>query len=305
MLKEHIFFMRKPYILEWTIGQEDHGKVIKQFLHEREISKRALTDIKLHGGDIRINGEHVTVRHVLSRGEKLTVQFPFEQKSETLEAEKIPLDILYEDADILIINKPPFMNTIPSREHPTGSVANALMGYYDENEIVSAPHIVTRLDRNTSGLVLVAKHRHVHYLFSKAQQQGRVTRVYEAIVEGVLNETNGIIEAPIARKRDSIIEREVNENGQFARTRYEIIRQYQDYAHIKLKLDTGRTHQIRVHMSYLGHPLIGDDLYGGSTTLLSRQALHCKYIRFVHPILKKELSFSCPLPEDMRRLIEK
>ena len=155
------------------------------------------------------------------------------------------------------------------------------------------------------GLVLVAKHRHVHYLFSKAQQQGRVTRVYEAIVEGVLNETNGIIEAPIARKRDSIIEREVNENGQFARTRYEIIRQYQDYAHIKLKLDTGRTHQIRVHMSYLGHPLIGDDLYGGSTTLLSRQALHCKYIRFVHPILKKELSFSCPLPEDMRRLIEK
>lgn len=295
--------MKKPFILEWTIGQEDQGKLIKQFLHEQEISKRALTDIKLHGGDILINGEHVTVRHVLSCGEKLTVQFPFEKPSENVQAEKIPLAIVYEDDYVLIINKPPFMNTIPSREHPTGSLANALMGYYEESGFVSAPHIVTRLDRNTSGLVLVAKHRHIHYLLSKAQQKGQVARIYEAFVGGNLKQTSGVIEAPIARKNESIIEREVNEDGQFARTRFELIRQYRDFAHVELKLDTGRTHQIRVHMSYIGHPLIGDDLYGGSTTLLSRQALHCKTLQFLHPMSKEELLFTASLPEDMERLI--
>lgn len=301
-LKEQVN-MVKPFSLQWKIEQKDHGKLIQQFLHEQEISKRALTDIKLHGGDILINGKHVTVRHQLSCGEKLTVVFPIEKKSESLKAEKIALDIVYEDDYVLVLNKPPFMNTIPSREHPEGSLANALMGYYEKLGLASAPHIVTRLDRNTSGLVLVAKHRHIHYLFSKAQQQGSVTRIYEAFVEGRLKDTSGVIEAPIARKSDSIIEREVNETGQYARTRYKLIEQFDKFAHVELLLDTGRTHQIRVHMSYIGHPLVGDDLYGGSTDLLSRQALHCRTISFVHPMVKEILTFTSPLPEDMERII--
>jgi len=296
--------MAKPFIVEWVITENNHGKTTRQYLQERGISKTSLTDIKLHGGNILVDGVHVTVRHVLKKGEQLTVIFPVEEPSQTLIPEKIPLHIVYEDDYLLVINKPRFINTIPSREHPTASIANALMGYYLEIGLTAAPHIVTRLDRNTSGLVLVAKYRHIHHILSKQQQERQVKREYEAFVEGIMVENNGMIETPIGRKHDSIIERTVTDDGQYACTQFQVIERYEQFTHVRVMPETGRTHQIRVHMAHIGHPLVGDDLYGGSQILLNRQALHCQYLHFVHPVIDKTMEFSVPLAEDMDQLLK-
>lgn len=289
--------------LQWQITELDTNIIIKDFLKEKHISKAALTDIKFNGGFITVNGSEQTVRYMLKQGDLLTVCFPAEYPSAGMKSELIPLHILYEDEYMLVVNKPAGMSTIPSREHPAGSLANALIGYYEQKGIRATAHIVTRLDRDTSGIVLIAKHRHVHHLMSEQQKAKGVKRIYEAFAAGALMNDIGIIEQPIARKADSIIEREVNLHGQYALTRYEVIQHYQLFTHVKLQLETGRTHQIRVHLSYVGHPLVGDDLYGGRADLLSRQALHCCQLSFFHPFLEKQLTFHQELPEDMRRLI--
>lgn len=288
-------------MLQWTINSTDSGKSIKEFLKEHNISKTALTDIKFNGGQIAVNGQEENVRFQLQKNDLLTVQFPKEEPSTGLKGEDIPLNIVYEDDYLLVVNKPAEMNTIPSREHPKGSLSNALIGYYETIGLQATTHIVTRLDRNTSGLVLVVKSRYMHHLFSQQQKNGLVKRIYAAFVEGNLKE-NGVIERPIGRKNTSIIEREVRSDGQYALTRYRIVKNFPDYTWLELQLETGRTHQIRVHMSYLGHPLLGDDLYGGSILKISRQALHCKKITFYHPVLQKHLEFTAVMPEDMKKL---
>lgn len=289
-----------PFSLSWVIEEEDTDKWIKQFLAEHDISRRALTDIKFNGGFILVNGKEENVRYKLRNGDALTVVFPPEERSETLIREDIPLNIVFEDSSIIVIDKPPYMSTIPSREHPYGSLANALMGYYRKQSIESSPHIVTRLDRNTSGLVLIAKHRYIHHLCSLLQQKRQIKRTYQALAEGFFTEKTGTIEAPIGRKETSIIEREVRRDGQFARTHFEVLDQYEGFSHVKVWLDTGRTHQIRVHMSYIGHPLLGDDLYGGSTARFTRQALHCSDLQFIHPITKEEMTLHSEIPADIR-----
>ncbi|USK56677.1 RluA family pseudouridine synthase [Cytobacillus solani] len=289
--------------LQWQVTESDANKIIKDFLKEKQISKAALTDIKFKGGFITVNGSEQTVRYTLKQGDSLTIGFPEEYPSEGMQGERISLHILYEDDFILVVNKPAGMSTIPSREHPAGSLANALIGHYEQKGLKATAHIVTRLDRDTSGLVLIAKHRHVHHLLSEQQKAKGVKRIYEAFSEGVLTNRIGVIEQPIARKKDSIIEREVSPNGQYACTCYEVISCYPTFTHLKLQLQTGRTHQIRVHLSYLGHPLLGDDLYGGSVDLINRQALHCCELSFYHPFLEKHLTIQQELPEDMRQLI--
>jgi len=292
----------KQFQLQWLID-ESNEKTIKQFLSEQKISKTALTDIKFNGGDILINGEHVTVLHRLQLGEVLTVIFPKEEISEQMKPETIPLEIVFEDEYLLVVNKPAGMNTIPSREHPTGSLANALLGYFSQEQLSQTIHIVTRLDRDTSGLVLIAKHRHIHHLFSLMQRKNEVKRMYEALCVGTLEVEKGTINAPIARKADSIIERCVADDGQIAITHYEVIREYNGYSHIRLRLETGRTHQIRVHLSYLGHPLLGDTLYGGHKDCIHRQALHCSYLQFIHPITNEKIEINIPLEKDLFRLV--
>lgn len=294
------------YTLEWIVSQEQAGKDIKTFLAEEHVSKRALTDIKFSGGFISVNGQEQNVRYCLVEGDRLKVVFPPEPVNPTLEKENIPLDVVYEDQDILVINKPPYMSTIPSREHPSGSVANALAHYYEKNGTMKAAvHIATRLDRNTSGLLLVAKHRHAHHIFGLQQAESTIHRKYEAIASGIFQQKKGAIDAPIGRKQTSIIEREVREDGKRAVTLYEVKEQMKAAAHLKLKLETGRTHQIRVHLAYLGHPLLGDELYGGPTMCISRQALHCCELSFYHPLEKREMFFKIQLPDDMQKLLTK
>jgi 23S rRNA pseudouridine1911/1915/1917 synthase len=293
-----------PFQLNWVISAGKAGIIIKEFLKQEEISSTALTDIKFRGGKILVNGKEVNVRYKLLEGDRLTVNFPPESPSAGMNGEDIPLSILFEDEYLLVVNKPAGMNTIPSREHPTGSLANALIGYYEKQGIQATAHIVTRLDRDTSGIVLIAKHRHVHHLLSKRQRYGLVKRTYEAFAGGLITHDSGTIDAPIGRKLDSIIEREVRPDGQYACTNYRVIRRHRDFTHVELELATGRTHQIRVHMSYLGHPLLGDDLYGGDISMLQRQALHCKKIHFIHPFSQQEMTYSAPLPPDMKAILE-
>ncbi len=292
----------KKFHIHWQVPQEDNGISLKDFLKKQRISKAALADIKFKGGLLLVNGGEVTVRHILQESDAVTVFFPPEIQSEGLKAENIPLEIMYEDDYVLVINKPPYMNTIPSREHPSGSIANAVAGYYMQNDIASTVHVVTRLDRDTSGLLLIAKHRHVHHLLCEQQKQGGISRIYEAFVHGSL-EGEGRIEKPIGRKHSSIIEREVREDGQYACTLYAALAQKEAFTHVQLKLLTGRTHQIRVHMAYMGHPLLGDTLYGGSPNILDRQGLHCKKLTFQHPFREQTFTFEAPLKADMMDLL--
>jgi 23S rRNA pseudouridine1911/1915/1917 synthase len=297
--------MANQFSLEWTADMADQGKLLREFLKEKEISKSALTDIKFKGGHISVNGQEMNVRYSVAHGDRIRVIFPEEIPSAGMKGEQISLSIEYEDDYILVVNKAAGMNTIPSREHPQGSLASALIGYYEQNGLKATTHIVTRLDKDTSGLVLIAKHSHVHHLFSKQQRTGGVNRRYEALAEGIIPLNEGMVEAPIARKPDSIIERAVDPGGQYACTMYKVLETYPGFSHIELKLLTGRTHQIRVHMAHIGHPLLGDTLYGGNRDVISRQALHCRQLRFFHPFLQKELEFTAPRPKDMEQVLEK
>jgi 23S rRNA pseudouridine1911/1915/1917 synthase len=293
-----------PYKLEWNVADTEASISLKEYLASKYLSKRALTDIKFRGGKIEVNDQQENVRYRVRSNDRVRITFPTERPSEGLIAENIPLEIVYEDQDVLVVNKPAFMYTIPSKENPTGSLANAIIGYYLREGMEATVHIVTRLDQNTSGLVLLAKNRHVHHLFSLQQKKREISRSYEAFVEGEMAQESGTIEQPIGRKENSIIERQVNLNGKYACTHYEVYKQYNGYAHLFLKLMTGRTHQIRVHLSYIGHPLVGDDLYGGKLTLLNRQALHCRTLSFLHPILGETITLHSKTPQDLTSLIK-
>lgn len=294
--------MDKRYQLQFTV--ETTGQLLRDALVVWGISKRALTAIKFDGGALFVNGEEKNVRHKLEVGDVVTIIFPVEDVSEGLVAENGQLSIVYEDDALLIIDKPAYMSTIPSREHPTGSVANFICGYFEQQNIPSTVHIVTRLDRDTSGLMIIAKHRHIHHLMSEQQKKGIVHREYEALVEGLVEPSKQSIIASIGRKDTSIIEREVRVDGQFAHTDVTVLAQTEAISHIRLKLHTGRTHQIRVHMAHIGHPLVGDDLYGGSRARIDRQALHCRYVQFTHPLTGKVMEFDSALPKDFLNIIK-
>ncbi|KQL36230.1 pseudouridine synthase [Bacillus sp. FJAT-25509] len=293
----------KRFNLSWEVKKEHNGILLREFLKLKELSKRALTDIKFQGGEITVNGEEKTVRTILKELDLVKIYFPIEKPSEELIAEDIPFEIVYEDDAVLVINKPFGIPSIPSREHPSGTLANGLLFYYQTIGLQSTIHIVTRLDKDTSGLMLIAKNRYIHYLFSKNELKN-VQRKYLAIVHGQMNDTEGVIRAKIARKSDSIIERIVSEEGQEAITHFNVLVVNRDSSVVELELETGRTHQIRVHMASIGHPLVGDDLYGGNTDLLKRQALHSYQLSFIHPIDHTEKNFEIALPVDLKSLLE-
>lgn len=290
----------KPFQLTYTAESQS---LLREALGEWGISKRTLASVKYGGGQILVNGAEVTVRHPLEKGDVVTVIFPNEEHGKGLLAEDGDLNIVYEDDALLIVEKPPLQNTIPSREHPFGSLANIVAKHFNDNGIPSTLHITTRLDRDTSGLVCIAKNRHIHHMISMQQQEKKMKRRYEALVHGLVEKDEFTITAPIGRKNTSIIEREVREDGQFAETEVRVIKRLPDYSHISLQLNTGRTHQIRVHLAHIGHPLVGDDLYGGKRERLDRQALHCTELELIHPVSGEKLFFSSSLNEDMQALV--
>ncbi|GAE32684.1 RluA family pseudouridine synthase [Halalkalibacter hemicellulosilyticus] len=288
---------------EWVVAN-DHHKLLRPFLREEcQLSKRGLAHIKFNGGMIMVNGHEATVRSPLQCGDVVTVGLPLEKRSESLDVEHIPLSIIYEDDHFIVVDKVAGMLTIPSREHPNGTLANAILGYYERIGLPTTFHAVNRLDRDTSGLLIIAKHRFAHDRMSDLQNKGKVKRYYQALVHDRVHPPNGTVDAPIGRADDSIITRMVTENGKKAVTHYHTLTQKRNYSLLSIQLETGRTHQIRVHFAYLGHPLLGDDLYGGKRDYISRQALHCNKIEFTHPFIKETVTITSELPKDMKQLL--
>ena len=213
------------------------------------------------------------------------------------------LDIVFEDDALLIINKPAHMPAHPSMDHFEDSLSNGIRFYFDKIGLKKKIRPVNRLDRDTSGLVVFAKNEYVQECLVKQMKNNEFKKEYIAICSGIFEEKSGTINAPISRKPNSIIERCISENGENAITHYEIIKEFDSYSVVRCILETGRTHQIRVHMSHIGHPILGDTLYGTPSPLILRQALHAYKISFIHPITKQKLEFTSQLPEDMARLI--
>ena len=285
-------------ILRYTIREE---QVLREFLLANNISRKTLTRIKFDSdGSIKVNGREENVRYLLKKNDIVEITLPSENFSEFVRFIDKPIDIVYEDSYFLIVNKEINLPSIPSRNLEDESLLERVNYYFKKKNSNTIPHIVTRLDKNTSGLVLIAKHRHVHALFSNMA----IDKYYTALVKGKVAD-NEIIEAPIRRVSSSIIEREVGEGGEFAKTEY-WLEEYisdKDISVVKLKLYTGRTHQIRVHMKYKGYPLLGDGLYGGDMSLISRQALHCSNLTFIHPITDEMINVIADLPNDMTNVI--
>lgn len=281
-------------VLNYTIKKE---QCLREFLLENNISRKTLTRIKFDkDGGIKVNDKEENVRYILQSGDKVAVTLPSEKFSEHVRFIEGKLDIIYEDEYFLVVNKPVNLPSIPSRNEEDASLLEIVNTYFRDNNYVTIPHIVTRLDKNTTGLVLIAKHRHIHALFGKIE----INKFYLALVKGKVN--NQVIEANIKREDNSIITRCVAVDGDYAKTQVwlEKYDEKNDVSLVKLKLFTGRTHQIRVHMSHLGHPLLGDELYGGDKDLIARQALHCYNLQFKHPITQNEISLKAPLAEDIR-----
>lgn len=290
----------------WTVGVED-PKHLREFLRDKGISRRIIGRTKFHGGSFEVNGVEVWVRKNLKTGDQVKLTLPIQEENQSLEISNKPLDIIYEDEQYLIINKPVGVLSVPSPVHRTDTIANRVKGYFLANNYRhQVVHIVTRLDRYTSGVMIIAKNTLAHSMMGKLLEQQKLDKYYEAIVEGHFEDNTGFITAPIGRSSDSIIERIVSPVGKPSITEYTVIKELaNNLSHLYLALHTGRTHQIRVHMSHIGHPLVGDDLYGGSVDFLGRQALHCTKCKFEHPFTKEELSFEAPLPKDMQEIVTK
>lgn len=290
--------------MKLRIQAADDGMMLREYLQKKlRFSTRLVKRLKSVEGGLLINSKPATVRYLLAENDVLEVSFPPEERSHRMVAEDLPLDIVYEDEAVLIINKSSGMPSIPSQLHPGGTVANGVLAYYDSLGLPSTVHIVTRLDKDTSGLLLIAKHQYSHSLLSEMQRENLITREYIAIVHGHIEQQQGTIDLPIGRKADSIIERTVINSGQRAVTHYEVIRTFKDYSFVNIRLETGRTHQIRVHFSAIGHPLVGDTLYGGKVDILRRQALHCSKLCFRHPFNMRSVNITSELPLDMRRFL--
>lgn len=292
--------------MKWKIDNQFKGMILRNYLHkELGISRTILKAIKYDGGEILINKKQVDVRYRLQGGETLTLKFPPEERSHYMQAEAIQLSVYFEDEHLLIINKPAGIVSMPTPHTPKGTIANGVIAYYDEKELPYTVHIVTRLDKDTSGLMLIAKHRYSHSLLALAQQSDGIKRSYMAIVQGEIVEKKGTINRPIGRKEGSFIEREVTERGREAITHYEVIEEVNGLSVVKVELETGRTHQIRVHFASLGHPIVGDSLYGGKSNLIPRQALHCHELSLLHPMTGERIHLRSDLPADMKALLKK
>lgn len=284
------------------IYESSEKQQVKTFLRTKGISRGLLAKIKFQGGKIEVNYREENAVHYLKDKDRVDITIPDEKGHETTVPIDIPIDIVYEDEHILVVNKPFGVASIPSRDHPKGTMANRVKGYYvRENYIDQVIHIVTRLDRDTTGLMLFAKHGYAHALLDKELQSKKLHKKYVCLVNGkIAAKTHGTIEAPIGRPEDSIIRRIVHPKGKTALTEYWVKESYDNATLVDVQLHTGRTHQIRVHFAHIGYPLMGDDLYGGEKNQwVKRQALHCCELDFIHPFTQKKITIKSKYPEDI------
>lgn len=291
--------------IEYLITEKEDGLRIEQFLRRKGYSGQNLAEIKRMPKSILVNGVHYYMRQTLTAGDILKVIICETKCSEKIPPVEIPLDIIYEDEDIIVINKTAGMPIHPSMNNYYNSLANALAWYYQKQDKPFIFRCCNRLDRDTSGLTVVSKHLVSGSILSTMTKNREVHREYLAVVKGRVTPSSGTICAPLARKEGTIIERMVDfEHGEEAITHYKLIIEANGHSLVSLKLETGRTHQIRIHMKYLGFPLIGDYLYNPDMEHMTRQALHSHHMEFAHPITGEWMSFTAPLPADMANVLK-
>lgn len=268
------------------------------------LSGTVVRRIKWLEDGILADGRRVTTRYCPQDGEVLSVRLSDEQRSSGIVPHPGPLDIVYEDGDMIVLNKSAGVSVHPGPGHFYDTIGNFLLDYYDSKGEPSDFHPVHRLDRGTTGLLVAAKHPHAQEVLKHQLHTADFQRTYLAICQGVPQPPAGVIDAPIGPKPGSLMEQMVRSDGKPARTHYKTLSVHSGRALVKLRLDTGRTHQIRVHMAHIGHPLLGDFLYGQEDReLIPRAALHSVRLALRHPITGRELTFTAPLPEDMRHLL--
>lgn len=290
-------------IFNYSIPKEFEGCTLLSFLKEKQYSSQIITHLKRTEQGILLNGIWGRVRDILHENDVLTINLIETASSENIVATNLPLDILFEDEDIMVINKSAGTPIHPSQGNYDNTLANAVAYYYAQKGEPFIYRCINRLDRDTTGLLILAKHMYSASLLSNMVQNREIHREYLAIAAGLVPE-QGIIEVPIGRVNGSTIERQVDfEHGDYACTHYRRLNYNQHYSLVSLRLATGRTHQIRVHMKHIGHPLPGDFLYNPEYSAIKRQALHSYHLQFLHPITKKEMEFTAPLPEDMNSIL--
>ncbi|MBS4534603.1 RluA family pseudouridine synthase [Clostridium sp. D2Q-14] len=274
---------------------------VKDFLKEEvEISSRLFKKL-IKQNCIYINGNLLGDRYYVNKGDIVTLNL--EEEDSSYKAEKMKLDIIYEDLDLLIINKPPNILVHPTVNHPNGTLVNGIQYYFDLKGIKKKVRLVNRLDRDTSGILVIAKNPYAHQQMAK-QFRENIEKKYIAIVKNNIEEDENVIDLPIGKEKDGI-KNIVTNNGKESVTEFKVLDRIKNHTIVELKIVTGRTHQIRVHLSYLNHPIIGDSLYGEKSELINRQALHSYYLKFITPRKNKKVELKIDLPEDMKNLIDR
>lgn len=286
--------------LEWIVPENHRPVMLRTYIRGSCGLSSSLWRRVKWNGRVMVNGEAVkNARMLVGPGDHIVCEW---SEASDIVPVSIPMSILYEDEWLLIVDKGPGMIIHPTHKDLQNTLVNAVAGYFQERHIEAGIHPLYRLDRNTTGVIAVAKSAKVQFDLTRSHDQ--IRRHYIALAAGHLAEPRGRIDFPIGRKDGSIVEWQVRADGKPAETEYDVLGRGEDFDVLRLRLHTGRTHQIRVHLSHLGHPLLGDDLYGGPCEAIHRQALHAADIEFLHPVTKKLVKVEAPLPGDMKCLIK-
>lgn len=288
--------------LKYVITNNKYNNINQVLRNEFELSSRLLLKL-IKAKKILLNGLPADTRSQIKSYDTIVVLLDLEEDNSNIMPNKMDLNIMYEDDGLLVLNKPSGIPVHPSILHYEDSLSNGVKYYFDQIGLKKKIRPVNRLDKDTSGLVIFAKNEYIQECLIRQMQNSSFKKEYLCIISGKLKDKNGIIDAPISRKQNSIIERCVDSNGQKSVTHYKVIKEFDDYSLVKCNLETGRTHQIRVHFAYIGHPLLGDTLYGTKSILINRQALHCYRLTFINPVTKKEIIIKANYPSDFLKLI--